>query len=60
MAELKSNAKVVPASAPSLKSRGFRIKSKKMIPGQEEEADKKVSKKLEESFEGKDKPGKSE
>jgi hypothetical protein len=56
MAEMKSNAKKVPASAPSLKSRGMKLKGKKPVPGEPKPKDLKVSKKLEEAFGGKDKP----
>lgn len=55
MAELKSNAKKVPSSAPSLKSRGAKKLNKSMKVGNPEPKDCKVSKKLEEAFAGKDK-----
>jgi len=58
MAELKSNAKKVPASAPSVKSRGAKKLNKSMGVGKPEPKKIEASKSLEEAFAGKDKPGK--
>lgn len=58
MAEMKSNAKSVPESAPSLKAKGLRLKGAKPKVGEPKAKDMKVSKKLDEAFAGKDKPGK--
>lgn len=58
MAEIKSNAKKVPESAPSLKSKGMKLKGAKPKVGEPKKKDMKVSKKLDEAFAGKDKPGK--
>lgn len=51
---MKSNAKMVPASAPSLKSRGMRMKNNPPV-GSKKPLDHNVSKKHEEAFQGKDK-----
>lgn len=55
MAELKSNAKKVPSSSPSLKSRGAKKLNMSMAVGKPQSKDCNVSKKLEEAFAGKDK-----
>lgn len=58
MAEMKSNAKKVPYSAPSLKSKGANKLNKSMGLGKPMPHNCEASKHVDESFKGKDKPGK--